>query len=95
MPRWKRAACPDGWSAGISARYDGVRYEDDLQTLRLDEALTLDAFAEAPLGNGLSLRLAAENLADANVEAGRTSDGIVDRGQPRTLWVGIRWRPGR
>ncbi len=85
----------DGWSAGVTARYDGARYEDDLQTLRLDEALTLDAFAEAPLGNGLSLRLAAENLADANVEAGRTSDGIIDRGQPRTLWVGIRWRPGR
>ncbi|MBW7946159.1 MAG: TonB-dependent receptor [Sphingomonadaceae bacterium] len=84
-----------GWSAGLAARYDGARYEDDLQTLRLDDALTLDAFAEAPLGRGLSLRLAAENLADANVEAGRTSDGIVDRGQPRTFWVGVRWRPGR
>ncbi|MBB4632149.1 TonB-dependent receptor [Sphingosinicella soli] len=84
-----------GWNAGLAARYDGARYEDDLQTQRLDAALTLDAFAEAPLGNGLSLRLAAENLTDADVEAGRTSDGIIDRGQPRTVWVGVRWRPGR
>jgi hypothetical protein len=59
--------------------------------LRLDEALIVDATTRIRLGGGLSLNLAAENLFNARIEAGRTSDGLVDRGQPRSLWIGLGW----
>lgn len=79
------------FAANLALRYDGARFEDDLESLRLDEALTVDATTRIRLGGGLSLNLAAENLFNARIEAGRTSDGLVDRGQPRSLWIGLGW----
>ena len=35
----------------------------------------------------------AENLADARVEAGISGADIVERATPRTLWLGLRYRP--
>jgi outer membrane receptor protein involved in Fe transport len=80
-----------GWRAGVDARHDGARSDDDLERLRLASAFTVDASAEVAIGGGLSVRLAAENLFNETVVAGLTDDGIVDRGQPRTLWFGIGW----
>ena len=84
-----------GWSPGngtrasLSARFVGAQFEDDLNRQRLRDALTLDASASLPLAPWLTLEARAENLADARVEAGVTSDGIVERATPRTLWLGV------
>lgn len=79
-----------GARASLSARYVGAQFEDDLNRQRLRDALTFDAAAQVPLTGWLSLDLRTENLADAQVEAAVTSDGIVERATPRTLWVGLR-----
>ncbi|GAA4002678.1 TonB-dependent receptor [Sphingomonas humi] len=84
--RWERS----GRSLGLVLRHSGRAYEDDLNRLVLPAATTLDAAAAFPLAAGLSLTARAENLADARVVAGRTSDGITERATPRSLWLGLR-----
>jgi outer membrane receptor protein involved in Fe transport len=78
-------------SGGLTLRYDGARYEDDLEAERLPAAFTVDASLRIPLREGLALRFAAENLLDEEVVAGRDADGIEDLGQPRTIWIGLGW----
>ena len=82
----------DGAHAWLSARYVGEQFEDDLNRQSLDEALTFDAALLWPLSRGLALEARAENLADERVEAGISSDGVVERATPRTLWIGLRIR---
>lgn len=81
----------EGLSAALTARYVGAQFENDLGARQLDVAFTVDASAELPLAPGVLLTFAAENLLDAEVEAGVTEAGIIDRGTPRTLWIGLRW----
>jgi outer membrane receptor protein involved in Fe transport len=72
----------------------GAQFEDDLETDVLAAATTLDAFAEVPLGRGVSAILRAENLTDAAVMT-RNQAGSIDLGAPRTLWAGLRISIGR
>ena len=81
---------PAGGRASLTARYVGSQYEDDENRRLLRDALTFDAVALVPLTSWLQLEARAENLGDARVEAGITSDGIVERATPRTLWIGLR-----
>lgn len=84
---WENAA---GYAASLSARYVGTQYEDDLETQPLRRYLTLDAVARVPVLRGLSFELRAENLTDQRIETGISGDGVVERAQPRTIWLGIR-----
>lgn len=85
------ASATIGWkSASLTARYVSAQFEDDLNTLALDDALTLDARAALPLTKRLQLELRAENLADARVEAARSDNGVIERATPRTIWIGLR-----
>ena len=81
-----------GAVASLTARYAGAQYEDDLNRRRLPDALTFDVIAVVPLSAGLAIEARGENLADARVVAGISSEGIVERATPRTLWIGLRWR---
>ena len=83
-------SAPAGGRASVTARYVGAQYEDDGNAQSLDDALTVDAAARLPVTPWLSVEARAENLANARVEAGVTSDGIVERATPRTLWIGLR-----
>lgn len=87
--RWEQ----EGRSIGLQLRHSGRAYEDDLNQLSLPAATTVDAAATLPLSGRLSLTARAENLFDARVIAGRTSDGITERATPRSLWVGLRLTP--
>lgn len=82
----------NGASGSLSARYVGNQYEDDLNQQILPDALTFDAFASWPLTAKLALEARAENLTDEKVVAGISGAGIVERGTPQTLWLGLRWR---
>jgi outer membrane receptor protein involved in Fe transport len=87
-----------GWtrdtrSVSITGRYIGPQFEDDQNLRRLRAAFTLDARASTPLGETLSIEVRGENLADARVETAITGGGIVERAAPRTLWLGLRYRP--
>lgn len=88
------ASATFGWDGAVSlaltVRHVGGQYEDDLNTQRLAPAATLDAFASVPLARRLKLTLRGENLLDAMVAAGISSDGIIERATPRTVLLGLR-----
>jgi outer membrane receptor protein involved in Fe transport len=80
-----------GWRAlSITARYIAPQFEDDANSRRLNDALTVDALAKLPVANRLSLFARAENLANARVETAISATGIIERATPRTLWIGLR-----
>ncbi len=81
-----------GWR-GLSAtlRYVSAQFDDDQNTRRLAPALTLDAVADIPLGNGLALRARVENAFDTRVEAARSAAGVLERASPRAVWLGVRF----
>ncbi len=81
-----------GPSLSTTLRYVAKQYEDDLQSDVLPDALTLDAVARLPLAKGVSLVARGENLFDETVVT-RNAGGSIDLGTPRTLWIGVSWRP--
>lgn len=84
-------ALPPGGSASATLRYAGNQFADDLQALRLGDAVTLDLGARQPVGARFTVELRGENVTGTQVRAGLTSDGIVDLASPRTLWIGLRY----
>lgn len=80
-----------GWR-GLSTtlRYVSAQYEDDSNSRRLNDALTLDAVASLPLTDRLSVFVRGENVTDARVETAISATGVVERANPRTIWVGVR-----
>ena len=77
--------------SGITLRYFGRQFEDDLNRFALDDAITIDAVLKVQLANGIALRLAAENLLDARVMAAVSSAGIVERTMPRSVLLGLKF----
>ncbi|MEY4269957.1 MAG: hypothetical protein RLZZ58_1173, partial [Pseudomonadota bacterium] len=77
-------------SGEVTVRYAGAQNEDDLGLLRLADAVTADAAVHLRLREGLFVDLRGENLFDALVPASISSGGIVERAQPRTIWLGLR-----
>jgi outer membrane receptor protein involved in Fe transport len=75
----------------VTGRYVSSQYEDDLNRQRLPGAFTVDAAARLPVAHGIAIEARGENLANRRVYAGISSDGIVERATPRTLWIGLSW----
>jgi outer membrane receptor protein involved in Fe transport len=85
-----------GWSdrklqASATLRYVSSQFEDDQNSRRLDDALTLDARLAVPLGKRMALEARAENLTNTRVEAAISADGVIERATPRTFWIGVRF----
>ena len=85
-----------GWTrerlgGSVTVRQFGAQFDDDQNLRRIAPATTLDASARLALWRGLSLEVRAENLTDTLVVSGLSADGLIDRAQPRTLWLGLRW----
>lgn len=80
-----------GARALVVVRYVGSQFEDDLNAVRIDDAVNLDASASWPISRGISVFARAENLTDARVVSGISGAGIIERATPRTLWIGLRW----
>ncbi len=73
-------------------RYESTRYDDDLNTLRLRPALTVDLRAEWELRRNLSVFVAADNLFDVAVQTAEAADGTYSYDAPRLVRVGLRLR---
>lgn len=75
--------------------WEGLRFEDDLNTLRLGPALVLDFRASCKLTESLSATLAIDNFTNANVATAATRDAnlgtVISDGQPRMFWVGLTY----
>ncbi|RDV06490.1 TonB-dependent receptor [Sphingorhabdus pulchriflava] len=86
------AYAADKVSASSTLRYVGAQFEDDANVRALDDVLTLDLDLGFELGDGLRLQMRGENLFDARVEAAVSGSGIIERANPRTLWLGASWK---
>ena len=82
---------PFAVSAGF--RWESSRFEDDLNTLRLGSALTIDARADWQFAPAWSLFLAADNLLSADVATQESTFGIFSYGPPRVVSVGLTYSP--
>ncbi|MFN3515054.1 MAG: TonB-dependent receptor [Phenylobacterium sp.] len=86
------------WSASerlnlsLNLRFEGERFEDDLNTRRLAASVGVDARAAWRVARDVDLYLAAENLTDARIEVGETGDGVESFAAPRTLRLGVSIR---
>ncbi len=74
----------------LDARYESVRYDDDLNTLRLRAAVTADLRADWRIRPGLGAYLAIDNLFDTQVQTAETADLIYSYDAPRIARVGLR-----
>lgn len=75
-------------SVGLQARWADEQFDDDLNQLRLGSFATVDALVSRPLGRGLSVFAAAENLLDERFDIGRTP--VRTLGPPRIARIGVR-----
>jgi vitamin B12 transporter len=82
----------DKLSADATLRYIGKQYEDDSNSRVLDEALTADVRLSYAVDHNLRVELRGENVFDARVEAAISGTGIIERANPRTLWLGLSWK---
>jgi outer membrane receptor protein involved in Fe transport len=78
---------------GIQARWTGRQFDDDQNRLPLRSFTTVDVLAAHPLGGGLAVFVAAENLFDQRYETGRTP--LRTLGPTRLVRVGVRVERGR
>jgi outer membrane receptor protein involved in Fe transport len=72
------------------ARGESIRYDDDLNTRRLSPSVSLDLQGDWALTDKTTAYVALDNAADADVQTGRTADGIVSYGPPRAVRAGLR-----
>jgi outer membrane receptor protein involved in Fe transport len=73
-------------------RYEGARFEDDLNTLTLRAAAGVDARVEYRVTPDWGVYVAAENLTNAAIETGQTADHVISYDEPRVFRIGVRFR---
>ena len=79
-------------TATLQTRVVGRQFEDDRNSLVLDDAAVVDVFASRALASRLTVFVGVENVFDTEVQVGRTP--ILSVGLPRTAHGGVRvfWR---
>ena len=73
-------------------RYEGDRFDDDQNTLRLAPFARVDLRADWTLAHGAGVFIAVDNLFDAGIQTQRTADNIVSYDAPRTVSFGLTFR---
>jgi outer membrane receptor protein involved in Fe transport len=89
VPRHQATAQVSWRKIGLQTRWSTSQFDDDRNELRLRSYFVADLFASHPLGHGLDLTLAAENLFGTDVEVSATP--VITLGQPRAFRVGLRY----
>lgn len=74
------------------ARYESLRFEDDLNSRKLSPAVQLDVRAAWRVRPDAEVYLAVDNLADAKIEVAETADGVESYAAPRAVRVGFSLR---
>jgi outer membrane receptor protein involved in Fe transport len=83
---WER----NGRAFALELRHVSSQFEDDLNNGKLRPATTVNAFVAWPLSTKVQLIARGQNLLDEVIEATINDDGSIERGSPRTFWVGMR-----
>jgi len=84
---------PDAyWTLKGELRTSSSQFDDDQNTRLLKGYATVDLYVDRALTDNASLFFGVENLLDAEIQAGRSADGVVTVGAPRTVSGGLRVR---
>jgi outer membrane receptor protein involved in Fe transport len=83
---------PSRVTLGAQARFGGAEFDDDQNQLRLDRYFTWDALISRPVGHGVEVFAAGENLLNQRFTVGRTPIRTI--GPPLLVRVGIRFQLG-
>jgi outer membrane receptor protein involved in Fe transport len=75
----------------MQARYQGERFEEDLNTLEIAGAWVVDLHLSRQIAPALGVFVAVENLFDTEVAIGRDED-FTELGQFRYVHAGLRYR---
>ncbi len=70
-------------------RYESERFADDLNTLSLGTAVTVDARATIRVSDNVSAYIAVDNLTDESIATTKGADGVVVYDAPRIFRVGL------
>jgi outer membrane receptor protein involved in Fe transport len=89
VPRHQATAQVSWKSIALQARWSTSQFDDDRNELRLRSYFAADAFASHPIGHGLDVTFAAENLLNTDVEV--SASPVITLGQPRAFRVGLRY----
>jgi outer membrane receptor protein involved in Fe transport len=81
---------PSILSTSIQARYVGKRFEDDVNTLPMDELFVVDAMVSRGVARWAEVFISAENIFDSEFEVRTTNTGLVELGAPRLVQGGVR-----
>jgi outer membrane receptor protein involved in Fe transport len=84
---------PQWFSAAVEARYAGARFDDDLNTIKLDPFTVVGLRVNREFGNRVTAHLKVENLFDRKFDVSRTKSGLIELGAPRWVTAGLstRW----
>ena len=72
--------------------YESLRWSDDLNTLPLGPATTVDVQASFHVLPMLDVYAAVDNVLNAEIQTGRGADQVVSIDAPRLFRAGIRYR---
>lgn len=80
------------WRISIASvgRFSSAQFDDDQNRLELGRYGVLDAYVSRPIGQGVELFVAGENVFDTRYEVGKTP--VTTVGPPASVRVGVRWR---
>jgi vitamin B12 transporter len=81
---------PYGFGVHVDLRYEGDRFEDDLNSRPLDEAFTVDVRVDYKVTDHVSVYGAVDNLFDAEVQTRLTS--VYEYGPPQLWRIGLAYR---
>lgn len=77
----------------LAVRHEGDRFDDDLNSRTLSAGTSADLRLDWRVTPTVDVYVAGDNITDAAVETAQTFDGIESYDQPRTVRVGVVWRP--
>ncbi len=80
------------WFVSAQVRYSARQFEDDQNSRVLAPFTTVDTAVRYEFSVRASAALRVENLFNAEIESGRSADGLVTLGAPRLVSLQIRWQ---
>ena len=80
------------FDTSLVGRYVGERYEDELNTLDVDEYFVIDARFSRQINDSTQLFLSIENLLDEEYEVRTSNNGFTEIGRPRFIGIGFNYR---
>lgn len=77
---------------GAQVRHSSSQFEDDQNSRTLRPFTVCDLMAGYEFNEHISASLRIENLFDAQIETGRSADGLISIGAPRLVTLQVRWQ---